>query len=229
MSEIIKCIDICKTYLRGEETVHALRDVNLSVNSGEYIAILGPSGSGKSTLMSILGCLDKPTSGEYLLEGKDVSKLSFSDLAYIRNEKIGFIFQGFYLLSHATAIENVAMPLVYRGVSARKRNQIAKELLEKVGLGSRMTHTPAELSGGQQQRVAIARALATDPQLILADEPTGNLDSESGEAVMEIFDGLLKQGKTIMVVTHDQKLAKRMHRIVSIKDGCLTEGIEGVI
>ena len=229
MSEVINCSKICKTYQRGEEIVHALRDVDLLVNSGEYVAILGPSGSGKSTLMSILGCLDKPTSGQYLLEGRDVSQLTFAELAVIRNQRIGFIFQGFYLLSHATAIENVAMPLVYRGLSARKRNQLARDLLKKVGLGDRMTHTPSELSGGQQQRVAIARALATDPQLILADEPTGNLDSESGEAVMEIFDDLLKQGKTIMVVTHDQKLAQRMQRVVSIKDGRLSEGIEGVI
>jgi len=223
MNELIKCIDICKSYQRGEEQVHALRNINLTINKGEYIAILGPSGSGKSTLMSILGCLDKPTSGEYYLLNRDVSRLSYSELAVVRNRTIGFIFQGFYLLPHATAVENVAMPLIYRGVSTRKRNEKAKELLQAVGLGDRLTHRPNELSGGQQQRVAIARALVTDPDLILADEPTGNLDSESGAAVMDIFGRLLAQGKTVIVVTHDQNLAKRMQRILHIKDGKLSE------
>lgn len=219
MSELIRCIDICKQYQRGEETVHALRNINFSVKVGEYIAILGPSGSGKSTMMNILGCLDKPSGGEYYLDGKDVSQLSYAELATIRNYKIGFIFQGFYLLAHATALENVAMPLVYRGVGYRERQEKAKKLLEKVGLGQRLTHTPAELSGGQQQRVAIARALITEPKLILADEPTGNLDSASGQAVMTIFDELLDQGTTIMVVTHDEKLAEKMPRVLRIQDG----------
>lgn len=223
MSEIIRCKNLEKKYLRGEETVYALRDINLSINAGEYIAILGPSGSGKSTLMNVLGCLDKPSSGHYFLDQHDVSRLNYAELAIIRNRKIGFIFQGFHLLSHATAVENVAMPLVYRAVSQRARNEKATELLKKMGLGSRLEHLPSELSGGQQQRVAIARALVTDPQLILADEPTGNLDSQAGAAVMDLFDELVRSGKTVLVVTHDEQLAKRMQRIIYIQDGRILE------
>lgn len=216
---LIKLEDYCKYYQRGDETVKALDHVSIDVNKGEYIAILGPSGSGKSTLMNLLGCLDKPTSGHYYLEGQDVSQLDFKALAKIRNQKIGFIFQGFHLLAHASAVDNVALPLIYRGISVKKRREQAAHLLERVGLGNRLTHMPSELSGGQQQRVAIARALITDPKLILADEPTGNLDSASGEQVMALFDELLAEGKTILTVTHDNELAKRMPRTIRIADG----------
>jgi putative ABC transport system ATP-binding protein len=219
MSELIKCEQICKYYQMGSETVHALDDINLSVNTGEYIAILGKSGSGKSTLMNILGCLDTPTSGRYYLDGQDVSGLSQQQLAYVRNQKIGFIFQGFHLLPHASALDNVALPLLYRGVSVKARRAKAQAFLEQVGLGNRIAHLPGELSGGQQQRVAIARALITEPALLLADEPTGNLDSQSGEEVMQIFDKLIAAGKTIMVVTHDNHLAKQMQRIIRLQDG----------
>lgn len=216
---LIQLQDYCKFYQRGEENVHALDNVNITVEKGEYIAILGPSGSGKSTLMNLLGCLDQPTSGHYYLDGEDVSQLDFKALAKIRNQKIGFIFQGFHLLAHASALDNVALPLIYRGVSVKKRRALAADLLTRVGLEERMTHIPAELSGGQQQRVAIARALITDPVLILADEPTGNLDSASGEQVMALFDELLSEGKTILTVTHDNELAKRMPRTIRIADG----------
>ena len=221
MSNLIRCEHLCKYYHRGDEVVRALDDINFEVNTGEYIAILGPSGSGKSTLMNILGCLDLPTAGRYELDGQAVSQMSFRQLAQIRNRKIGFIFQGFHLLPHASALDNVALPLMYRGTGLAERRKQAQKLLEMVGLGERVQHLPSELSGGQQQRVAIARALITQPQLILADEPTGNLDSHSGEAVMQLFDHLLAEGKTIMVVTHDNQLAKRMRRTLLIRDGKL--------
>ncbi len=221
MSKLIQCEHLCKYYQRGDEQVKALDDINFSVDQGEYIAILGPSGSGKSTLMNILGCLDLPTSGRYVLDGEEVSQMNFRQLAQIRNHKIGFIFQGFHLLPHASALDNVALPLLYRGIRMAERRKQAKALLELVGLGERINHLPSELSGGQQQRVAIARALITQPQLILADEPTGNLDSQSGQAVMHLFDQLLAEGKTIMVVTHDNELAKKMNRTLLIRDGRL--------
>lgn len=216
---LIRCEQINKYYKMGAETIHALEQINLTVTQGEYIAVLGASGSGKSTLMNILGCLDHPSSGQYYLDGEDVSHLSMPRLARIRNQKIGFIFQGFHLLPYANALDNVALPLMYRGVKLIERRRQAQALLERVGLGQRLTHLPSELSGGQQQRVAIARALINQPQLILADEPTGNLDSHSGQEVMDIFSELLAGGKTIIVVTHDNQLAQRMSRIIRLQDG----------
>lgn len=217
--DLVKLEKINKTYKMGDITVNALSDINLQVKYGEYIAILGPSGSGKSTLMNVLGCLDKPSSGKYFLDNKDVSDLSRNELATVRNQKIGFIFQSFNLLDYCSALENVALPLVYRGVSRSDRLARAREILEQVGLGDRVGHKPNELSGGQKQRVAVARALVSEPEVILADEPTGNLDSKSGEDVMNLFSKLSESGKTIIVVTHDQKLAKRMRRVIEISDG----------
>lgn len=211
--------NIRKTYFMGQLEVNALHSISLEVEYGEYIAILGPSGSGKSTLMNMIGCLDSPSSGRYLLDGKDVSSLKRNELAAVRNRKIGFIFQSFNLLDYCSAIENVALPLVYQGVSKSERLKRAKDVLESVDLGDRINHKPGELSGGQRQRVAIARALVTDPEVILADEPTGNLDSKSGEDVMSLFEQLSNSGKTIIVVTHDNNLAKRMHRVIEISDG----------
>ncbi|MDF1797215.1 MAG: ABC transporter ATP-binding protein [Coxiellaceae bacterium] len=211
--------NVCKTYQMGDVLVKALDDINLSIIPGEYVAILGPSGSGKSTLMNLLGCLDTPTSGTYTMNGKDVSQLTRRELAQVRNQEIGFIFQSFNLLDYATALENVALPLVYRGIGKTERETKAKQLLEQVGLGDRMHHKPKELSGGQRQRVAIARALVGDPHMILADEPTGNLDSESGLAIMQQLKQLSENGKTIIVVTHDLELAKQFTRVIQIKDG----------
>jgi putative ABC transport system ATP-binding protein len=217
--DLVKLEKINKTYKMGDIVVNALSDINLQVKYGEYIAILGPSGSGKSTLMNVLGCLDKPSSGKYFLDNRDVSDLSRNELATVRNQKIGFIFQSFNLLDYCSALENVALPLVYRGVSRSDRLERAREILEQVGLGDRVGHKPNELSGGQKQRVAVARALVSEPEVILADEPTGNLDSKSGEDVMNLFSKLSDSGKTIIVVTHDQKLAKRMRRVIEISDG----------
>ena len=211
--------DIKKTYLMGDSEVNALDCVSLEVDYGEYMAILGPSGSGKSTLMNMLGCLDSPSSGKYFLDGKDVSFLKRNELAVVRNKKIGFIFQSFNLLDYCSSVENVALPLVYQGVSKSERLKRATDVLERVGLGDRVNHKPGELSGGQRQRVAIARALVTDPEVILADEPTGNLDSKSGDDLMGLFEQLSNSGKTIIVVTHDHKLAERMHRVIEISDG----------
>lgn len=223
MSNLIQLKDICKTYNTGKISFEALKTVNLVIEQGEYIAILGPSGSGKSTLMQILGCLSTPTSGSYLLDGKEVSKLKGNELAKVRNKKIGFVFQSFNLLTQTSAVDNVALPLVYRGVGAMKRTKMAREILTKLGLETHLEHHPNELSGGQQQRVAIARALITDPEVILADEPTGNLDSQSGTEVIGIFERLHQAGKTIILVTHDREVAKRAKRIVSIVDGHLLE------
>ena len=197
----------------------ALNVDKLQIKQGEYVAILGPSGSGKSTLMNILGCLDTPNSGQYRLHGKEVSQLKRNELAKIRNQKIGFIFQSFNLLDYATARDNVALPLIYRGIRAEERYQRAQALLERVGLGDRIDHKPSELSGGQCQRVAIARALVNQPHLILADEPTGNLDSRSGEQIIHLFEECVDEGKTIIIVTHDLALAKRAKRIIRILDG----------
>ncbi|NOH82685.1 ABC transporter ATP-binding protein [Vibrio sp. 03-59-1] len=210
---------ISKHYKSGDEEVRALDGVSLSINKGEFLSILGPSGSGKSTLMNMLGCLDKPTSGEYLLNDEDVSALTGNQLAKIRNQNIGFVFQSFNLLEYASALENVALPLVYRGVKASERRAKAASLLNKVGLGDRMHHKPNQLSGGQKQRVAIARALVNDPQIILADEPTGALDSKSGAEIEALFNELNQEGRTLIIVTHDNALAQRTHRIVTIKDG----------
>ncbi len=224
MSEtvLIEMHDICKTYHTGKITYPALKDVNLTINKGEYIAILGPSGSGKSTLMQIIGCLSTPTSGSYTLDGKEVSKLKPNELARIRNHKIGFVFQSFNLLAQTSALDNVALPLVYSGIGLNKRRKMAEKYLAQLDMVSHKEHNPNELSGGQQQRVAIARALVTEPEMILADEPTGNLDSKSGADVIRIFEELSEQGKAIIIVTHDREVAKRAKRIIQIHDGMVS-------
>ncbi len=214
---------IFKIYELGDNKVFALNDVSLHVDKHEFLSIIGPSGSGKSTLMNMLGCLDVPTSGKYILDGEDVSKKSDDELAYIRNNKIGFVFQGFNLIQKLTAIENVELPLIYLNVPAKERRERAKKALESVGLGERIHHNPTELSGGQQQRVAIARALITNPPIILADEPTGNLDSKAGKEVMQIFKDLHEKGNTIILITHDSDVAKQASRVVRIQDGKIYE------
>ena len=220
---MIKLEHIFKIYEMGENKVYALDDVSLHVAAHEFVSIIGPSGSGKSTLMNMLGCLDVPTQGRYFLDGTDISKKTDDELAEIRNKKIGFVFQGFNLLPKLTAVENVELPLIYSNVSAKERHEKAKEVLAKVGLEGRIDHKPTELSGGQQQRVAIARALITDPPIILADEPTGNLDSKSGKEVMEIFKNLNANGNTIILITHDSGVAAQAKRVVRIQDGKLYE------
>jgi len=217
--EIIRLGNIVKNYKVGTEVVRALRSVSLSIYKNEYVALMGPSGSGKSTLMNILGCLDSPTEGEYFLNHKDVSKMSDDSLAEVRNKEIGFVFQTFNLLPRATALDNVALPLVYAGYSKAKRNERAKEVLESVDLGDRITHKPNELSGGQRQRVALARALVNNPSIILADEPTGNLDSKISVDIMGLFEDIHKAGNTIIVVTHEENIAKYAHRIIRLIDG----------
>lgn len=217
--ELIRCEQLSKTYQMGDTEVSVLKKINLTINSGEYIAVLGPSGSGKSTLMNILGCLDIPTSGNYFLQNKQVNGLTRNELAWIRNVQIGFIFQSFNLLAHSTAIENVMLPLIYRGMERHLRTEKAAAMLSKVGLSNRLNHLPNEMSGGQRQRVAIARALVTEPNLILADEPTGNLDSKTGAEVMSLFNEMIESGKTVMMVTHDEHLAKQCRRIITIQDG----------
>jgi len=216
---VIELNGVSKIYRMGKVGVKALDDINFVVQPNEYLSILGPSGSGKSTLMHIIGCLDTPTSGTYRLDGLDVTRLNQSRLAEVRNRKIGFVFQSFNLLAYATALENVELPMIYKGLRPAERKRIAGELLEKVGLGGRMNHKPPELSGGERQRVAIARALANDPQIILADEPTGNLDSKSGQEVIGLFDELWRQGRTIIVVTHDPEIARHTRRVVRLLDG----------
>lgn len=213
--------DITKTYDMGSVQVQVLRGINIHVNEGAFIAIIGPSGSGKSTLMNMIGCLDTPTTGEYFLDGKEISTYDEKQLSKIRNQKIGFIFQKFNLLPKLSAYENVELPLIYRGMNAKERKQHSIEALERVGLSDRINHKPTELSGGQQQRVAIARALAGDPQVLLADEPTGNLDSKSGTEVMNMIKQLSKEGKTIVLITHDNEVAKQAQSIITIKDGLL--------
>jgi putative ABC transport system ATP-binding protein len=214
---LLEVREVTKHYLMGSETVRALDGVSLVIRSGEHVAIMGPSGSGKSTLMNILGCLDLPTSGDYFLAGEDVSSLSQAALARIRGQRIGFVFQTFELLPRATALKNVQLPLVYARVTDRKR--LALEALERVGLTDRALHRPNELSGGQRQRVAIARALVQQPDILLADEPTGNLDSKTGAEILALFDELHTEGQTIVVVTHDESVARRCHRIVRLSDG----------
>ncbi len=218
---IIKIEHIAKVYTVGIEKVYALRDVSLEINRNEYVSIMGPSGSGKSTLMNILGCLDTPTSGLYLFEGENVSDMNDNQLAEIRNRKIGFVFQTFNLLPRSTALHNVELPLIYAGVRKAERLERAKIALEKVGLGDRMEHKPNELSGGQRQRVAIARALVTNPSIILADEPTGNLDSKTGNEIMKLFKELHDNGNTIILVTHEQEIAENANRIIKIRDGLI--------
>ena len=219
MAELIKIVDMCKVYNPGENEVRALDHISLSIGEGEFVAIIGQSGSGKSTLMNMLGCLDIPSSGDYFLHGQDVGEMLDDELSDIRNKEIGFIFQGFNLIPSLTALENVELPLIYRGVSKRERTELAKEALSKVGLEERMTHKPSEMSGGQQQRVAIARAIAQAPPIILADEPTGNLDSHSSVEIMEILKQLHREGRTVIVITHDPGIASKASRIVHIMDG----------
>jgi len=219
MTSLVQLKNIFKTYVTGKIALDALNNITLDINFGELVAISGPSGSGKSTLMQIIGCLSTPTSGSYLLNGKEVSKLTRNELARIRNENIGFVFQNFNLLSQLTVLENVALPLVYRGVNLIERNKLALNLLERLGLATHLKHHSNELSGGQQQRVAIARALVTNPDIILADEPTGNLDTKSGTDVITLLKQFSEQGKTVIIVTHDLSLAKQAKRIIYIRDG----------
>jgi putative ABC transport system ATP-binding protein len=218
---VIRVESLTKTYHMGSETVHALRGVNLEIRRNEYVAVMGPSGSGKSTFMNLIGCLDVPTAGQYWLNGQPVAGLNEDQLARIRNREIGFVFQSFNLLPRASALDNVAMPLVYAGVRKRVRRERAAVLLDKVGLGSRKDHRPNELSGGQRQRVAIARALVTQPALLLADEPTGALDSKTGEEIMALFGELHTQGQTVMLVTHEQDIAEHARTILFLKDGVI--------
>jgi putative ABC transport system ATP-binding protein len=216
---LIETVDLWKTYMMGSEEIHALRGISIQIDRGEYVAIMGPSGSGKSTLMNLIGCLDTPTRGSYLLNGKQVSQMNDNELARIRNEEVGFVFQTFNLLPRATSLKNVELPLVYAGVSAKDREQRAKTALEQVELTSRMNHRPNELSGGQRQRVAIARALVNAPSMLLADEPTGNLDSKTGLEIMGIFDRLHRAGHTILLVTHEADVAAYANRTVHLRDG----------
>ncbi len=211
--------NISKKYTIGAETIHALRSVTISINKGEYVALMGPSGSGKSTLMNIVGCLDTPSGGTYSLNGKEVSKMHDDELAEIRNKEIGFVFQTFNLIPRSSALDNVALPLVYAGIRKQERIEKATAVLTDVGLGDRITHKPNELSGGQRQRVALARALVNNPSLILADEPTGNLDSKTSEEIMALFEEIHRKGNTIIVVTHEEDIAQHAHRIVRLKDG----------
>ncbi len=223
---IIETRDLWKTYVMGSEEIHALRGVNIEIDKGEYVAIMGPSGSGKSTLMNLIGCLDTPTKGSYLLNGKQVSQMNDNELARIRNEEIGFVFQTFNLLPRASALHNVELPLIYAGVASKDRQERAKDALRKVELETRMTHRPNELSGGQRQRVAIARALVNNPSILLADEPTGNLDSKTGVEIMALFDRLHSGGNTIILVTHEADIATHAHRVVHIRDGQVEKDVQ---
>ena len=218
---IIETKDLRRTFQVGSETVEALKGINLGVDKGEFVSIMGPSGSGKTTLMNIIGCLDTPTDGFYYLNNQLVNKLDDDELASIRNKEIGFVFQSFHLLAKNSALNNVMLPLKYAGVKERDAELLAKDVLEKVGLSDRMSHAPSELSGGQQQRVAIARALVNKPSIIFADEPTGNLDSQTGEDVMNLFKELNKQGQTIILITHENDIAQQSKRIINIKDGLI--------
>lgn len=219
MQPIIQLTNIAKFYTIGTETIHALRSVSLEIYKNEYVALMGPSGSGKSTLMNVLGCLDSPSGGEYTLNGKAVAQMLDDELAEVRNKEIGFVFQSFNLLPRSTSLDNVALPLVYAGFSKEQRVKRATEVLEQVGLGGRIMHKPNELSGGQRQRVAIARALVNNPAIILADEPTGNLDSKTSVEIMALLEEIHKQGNTIILVTHEEDIAQHAHRIVRLKDG----------
>jgi len=221
MNPIIQTRDIAKLYQMGEEKIHALKSVSIEVKRSEYVAFMGPSGSGKSTLMNIIGCLDTPSSGMYRLNDQDVSDMTENELATVRNKEIGFVFQTFNLLPRSSSLDNVALPLIYAGISKSERNDRAMEVLESVGLGTRAYHKPNELSGGQRQRVAIARALVNNPSIILADEPTGNLDTKTSYDVMDLFQDLHDQGNTIIMVTHEDDIAHYAHRIVRLKDGLI--------
>jgi putative ABC transport system ATP-binding protein len=220
---LIDIRNITKEYQMGQEKVHALSGVTLGVARGEYVAIMGPSGSGKSTLMNLIGCLDTPTSGSYVLNGREVARMSDDELAAIRNQEIGFVFQTFNLLPRTTAIHQVELPLVYSGLGRRDRRERAIKALEAVGLGDRMSHQPSEMSGGQRQRVAVARALINDPSILLADEPTGNLDSQTGNEIMGLFEDLNRRGNTIVLVTHEEDIAAHARRIVRLRDGTVRE------
>ena len=223
MDNLISVRDMCKIYNPGENEVRALDHVSLEIEKGEFVAIIGHSGSGKSTLMNMLGCLDVPTSGSYYLNGKDVSAMKDNQLSEIRNQEIGFIFQGFNLIANLTALENVELPLIYRGIGRAQRHKLAKEALVRVGLEKRMEHKPSEMSGGQQQRVAIARAIAAQPPVILADEPTGNLDSASTQEIMEILKRLHEAGRSVILITHDNEIAEQAKRVIRILDGKIVE------
>lgn len=225
MSPIIQTTELAKTYLMGTQVVRALKSITISIERNEYVALMGPSGSGKSTLMNLLGCLDTPTSGTYILNESDVSRLDDDDLADIRNKEIGFVFQTFNLLPRLTALENVALPLVYGGYSKSKRDQKAEEALDKVGLSDRMDHRPNELSGGQRQRVAIARAIVNNPAIILADEPTGNLDTKTSIEIMSIFERIHELGNTIILVTHEPDIADHASRIIRLRDGLVESDV----
>ncbi len=225
---LIETIDLWKTYVMGSEEIHALRGVSIQIERGEYVAIMGPSGSGKSTLMNLIGCLDTASRGSYLLNGKEVSQMNDNELARIRNEEIGFVFQTFNLLPRATALHNVELPLVYAGVAAKDRQERARRALDRVELSDRMFHRPNQLSGGQRQRVAIARALVNNPSILLADEPTGNLDSKTGAEIMALFDRLHQGGNTIVVVTHEADVALFAHRTIHIRDGRVENDVRRV-
>lgn len=226
MAEIVNMQNICKSYYMGEDELKILHDVNLTVNSGEFLSILGPSGSGKSTMMNIIGCLDVPSSGNYILSGNNINDLDEIELAKARNKEIGFVFQSFHLLPRMTALQNVELPLIYSGLPSSERKKRAEAILKRVGLEDKMRNLPNQLSGGQQQRVAIARALVTEPTILLADEPTGALDQKTGAQVMELFEELNKDGRTIIMITHDNKIASHAKRVVKILDGYLTEEVQ---
>ncbi|MBC7606539.1 MAG: ABC transporter ATP-binding protein [Burkholderiales bacterium] len=218
---LIKIKQITRDFLLGNEIVHVLKGIDLEINKGEYVALMGPSGSGKSTLMNLLGCLDTPTSGTYILNGKDVSQMHDDDLAEIRNKEIGFVFQTFNLLPRTTALDNVALPMIYAGFSKSERNARATEVLRQVNLADRMDHQPNQLSGGQRQRVAIARAMVNNPSIILADEPTGNLDSKTSIEIMKLFGDIHKNGNTVILVTHEEEIAAYAHRVIRLRDGMI--------
>lgn len=226
MQSVIHLQDITKSYYMGSQVLQVLKGITLDINKNEYVALMGPSGSGKSTLMNILGCLDSPTSGTYILNGQDVSKMPDSSLAEVRNKEIGFVFQQFNLLPRLTALENVALPLVYAGISRKERNDMALDVLNKVGLGDRSHHKPNELSGGQIQRVAVARALVNNPSIILADEPTGNLDTKTSFEIMDLFGEIHSSGNTVVLVTHEEDIANYAKRVIRLRDGVIEKDIQ---